>query len=186
MFSIFVLLLLNIRSAVASCAHGTYLHPRAEIELPNFDYGTIRGPLNWHNIAPENELCGIGRAQSPINIDQSILLEAPGLVTMDVPVQDVEFENLGTTVEVIIKGKSVIKCKTFVLKQFHFHTPSEHRIKGQYFPLEVHMVHTAEGKEGESLPELQPFPFSSPHFSPACFPWIGLEWIRGELFCYAS
>jgi carbonic anhydrase len=156
MFSIFVLLLLNIRSALASCAHGTYLHPRAaggqgEIELPNFDYGSIRGPLNWHNIAPENELCGIGRAQSPIDIGQSILLEAPGLVTMDVPVQDAEFENLGTTVEVVLEGKSVIKCRTFVLKQFHFHTPSEHRINGQHFPLEVHMVHTAEGKEVSSL-----------------------------------
>src|SRR5436190_18178761 len=149
MFSIFLFLLLNIRFALSSCSHGTYLQPRAaggegEIKLPNFDYGTIRGPVNWHYIAPENKLCATGRAQSPININQSIPLEDPGLVTMDVPVQTAKFENLGTTVEVVIKGKSVINCKTFELAQFHFHTPSEHRINGKYFPVEVHMVHTAE------------------------------------------
>lgn len=150
MFSVFLLLLFNLRSALSLCSHNTYLHPRAagdegEIKLPNFDYGTTHGPVNWHNIAPENKLCGTGRAQSPINIDQSIHLEAPSLVAMDLPVQHAKFENLGTTVEVIVEGKSVIDSRTFVLKQFHFHTPSEHRINGQHFPVEVHMVHTAEG-----------------------------------------
>jgi carbonic anhydrase len=57
-----------------------------------------------------------------------------------------EFENLGTTVEVIANGTTEFGGKTFNLKQFHFHSPSEHRINEEYFPLEMHMVHEAAGK----------------------------------------
>jgi hypothetical protein len=34
---------------------------------------------------------------------------------------------------------------SFDLKQFHFHTPSEHTVDGDYFPLEMHLVHEATG-----------------------------------------
>ena len=34
---------------------------------------------------------------------------------------------------------------SFDLKQFHFHSPSEHTINGEHFPLEMHMVHQATG-----------------------------------------
>ncbi len=30
---------------------------------------------------------------------------------------------------------------SFQLLQFHFHTPSEHRVDGEEFPLEIHLVH---------------------------------------------
>lgn len=44
------------------------------------------------------------------------------------------------------KGSSTtVDGKVFELKQFHFHTPSEHTIDGEYFPLEMHLVHEAEG-----------------------------------------
>lgn len=29
----------------------------------------------------------------------------------------------------------------YTLLQFHFHTPSEHTVNGEYFPLEMHLVH---------------------------------------------
>ena len=31
--------------------------------------------------------------------------------------------------------------RTFELQQFHFHSPSENRIKGRQFPLKGHLVH---------------------------------------------
>lgn len=31
--------------------------------------------------------------------------------------------------------------KTFEIKQFHFHAPSEHQINGKSFPFEMHLVH---------------------------------------------
>lgn len=151
--TIFILSILSSsQSVLASCARGTTLHRRVEaaggepIELPNFDYGTTRGPLNWHGIAPENSVCATGRNQSPINIDNTIALEAPGFVNMNVPIQNnVAFENLGTNVEVVLSGSTVVGGETFNLQQFHFHTPSEHRINGEQFPIEIHMVHEAPG-----------------------------------------
>jgi carbonic anhydrase len=63
-------------------------------------------------------------------------------------IEKAEFENLGTTVEVIANGSTEFANTTFNLKQFHFHSPSEHRINDEYFPLEMHMVHQSAGKFG--------------------------------------
>ncbi|MFQ9122044.1 MAG: carbonic anhydrase family protein [Haemophilus parainfluenzae] len=56
--------------------------------------------------------------------------------------------------------------KQFYLKQFHFHTPSEHTFKRKHYPLEIHFVHQSEDKslaviavmvnEGEANPALAP------------------------------
>ena len=32
----------------------------------------------------------------------------------------------------------------YTLKQFHTHTPSEHKVAGRHFDMEMHFVHTAE------------------------------------------
>lgn len=61
-------------------------------------------------------------------------------------IEHAKFENLGTTVEVIANGTTEFGNKTFNLKQFHFHSPSEHRINEEHFPLEMHMVHQFTGK----------------------------------------
>jgi carbonic anhydrase len=61
-----------------------------------------------------------------------------------------DFENLGSTVEVIAGGITEFANKHYNLKQFHFHSPSEHRINEEYFPLEMHMVHEAAGTSSSS------------------------------------
>lgn len=43
-------------------------------------------------------------------------------------------------------SKTTVNGKVFELKQFHHHSPSEHTVDGEYFPLEVHFVHEAEGR----------------------------------------
>ncbi|PGH05498.1 hypothetical protein AJ79_06805 [Helicocarpus griseus UAMH5409] len=140
------LVLLNAQSVLSSCAYGTYLHRRAaegEVEVSKFGYGPENGPTNWHALSPENQLCGVGTMQSPINIDETILQKPAGFLSMNLPVQDVKFENLGSTVEVVLKGTTTIGGREFALQQFHFHTPSEHTINGEQFPAEIHMVHAA-------------------------------------------
>jgi carbonic anhydrase len=37
--------------------------------------------------------------------------------------------------------------KKFSLKQFHFHTPSEHTINGMHYPMEMHLVHVSDSGE---------------------------------------
>jgi carbonic anhydrase len=56
-------------------------------------------------------------------------------------------ENLGTTIETVVNGTAKIGDATFNLQQFHLHTPSEHRINQEYFPLEMHLVHEAAGQQ---------------------------------------
>ena len=40
-------------------------------------------------------------------------------------------------------GGLTVDGVTYELKQFHWHTPSEHRIDGEEFPMEMHLVHQA-------------------------------------------
>ena len=51
------------------------------------------------------------------------------------------FENLGSTIEVLANGTTSFEGTDYRLVQFHMHTPSEHHIDGEYYPLEIHMVH---------------------------------------------
>ncbi|KAF8848927.1 carbonic anhydrase [Acephala macrosclerotiorum] len=160
----FLLSVFLIDLTTASCAHGTYLHKRklnykrAEassssnetvktVEVGKFGYIGNIGPTNWASLSPDNIACSTSTQQSPIDVtNTSTTLVAAGEVKITIPdIQEAEFENLGTTVEVVMEGKGgktvIPGGKEFELKQFHFHSPSEHTIEGEYFPLEMHMVH---------------------------------------------
>jgi len=54
-----------------------------------------------------------------------------------------DFLNLGTTIEVMVNGTTSFAGADYRLVQFHMHTPSEHHISDEYYPLELHMVHQA-------------------------------------------
>lgn len=49
---------------------------------------------------------------------------------------------------IIFNVKNKIETKfngyKFILKQYHFHNPSEHKINNKRYPMEVHFVHTYE------------------------------------------
>jgi carbonic anhydrase len=94
---------------------------------------------------PANIACATASVQSPINIDRTVgLAREPPIIRIN-NVREAEFENLGTTVEVVVNGSTLVGGREFTLQQFHFHTPSEHRIGEEYFPAEMHMVHEAAG-----------------------------------------
>ncbi|KAI8937822.1 hypothetical protein NX059_005515 [Plenodomus lindquistii] len=136
-------ILLLASTATATCTHGLSMFKRAEgetVEVNTFGYGPLNGPFNWASLEPENEACKTGTNQSPINIDASITVASEKPV-MNIPAGEVEFENLGTTIEVIVNGTTSFAGSDFQLVQFHMHTPSEHHLNGEYHPLEVHMVH---------------------------------------------
>lgn len=141
---------LTLHLASANCIHGTSLHRREEgpggtVKVSSFGYTGLLGPLNWAGLAPENSACATSTNQSPVNIDNTISLATEAPVIVIPSVKAAEFENLGSTIEVIVNGTTTFAGTEFELRQFHFHTPSEHRIAEEYFPLEVHMVHEAAG-----------------------------------------
>ncbi|OIW33316.1 carbonic anhydrase [Coniochaeta ligniaria NRRL 30616] len=153
--------------ASALCSHGTTLFPRdSPSPVSTFGYDGLSGPLGWYGLNPtRNAACALGRHQSPINIvTDNYPPYSPSLnFTFDDYENGAEIENLGTTLEVFVNGSMTIErpcrapkskpptwndggaCnKQYKLKQFHFHSPSEHHINGQVYPMEVHFVFQAD------------------------------------------
>ena len=143
-------LLLSLATGLteAICHHGTNAFYRRAAEA-TFGYTNLQGPLAWHALSTENELCAKGKTQSPISVtaDNSSPVEGSTL-NFDITnfPDGAELENLGTTLEVAANGTISLNDKTYNLAQFHFHTPSEHRIDDEYYPMEVHFVFQDDGK----------------------------------------
>ncbi|KAF4996379.1 hypothetical protein FGRMN_4539 [Fusarium graminum] len=148
----FLTLAAYVPQVLASCAYGTHLHRRTDvIEAPKFSYSGSNGPANWYSLDPKaNDLCATGHHQSPINMaDGSFELLSSSDLEIEIPdfAHGAEFENLGSTVEVVTEGlggKLTIDDTTYDLKQFHFHLPSEHLDNGTSMAMEMHMVHASK------------------------------------------
>jgi carbonic anhydrase len=136
--------------ALAACNYGTYDYPREpNVPVSSFSYTGLTGPLNWYGLnKTANALCAKGMNQSPINFnasscaaknDSSVVFKV-----VDYP-NGAEFENLGTNVEVVANGSLTVASKNYTLAQFHFHTPSEHRVDQEYASMEAHFVFSAPG-----------------------------------------
>ena len=162
MKSILVLGSIFLGLAQAMCDHrllGRTEHPSAPssdaphgnktVSVGQFSYDDLRGPLNWHGLSTSNKACVVGRRQSPIDItDGNLAAPRPGrelAFRVDAQPHGGELENLGTTLEVPATGSIVRDNVTYSLRQLHFHTPSEHRVFGEYYPMEAHFVFQSAG-----------------------------------------
>jgi carbonic anhydrase len=141
----------SLAVASASCLSGTRLAARAAdgtVAISTFNYTGEGSPLNWYRLnTTTNGACSKGKFQSPIDIVTNSISYAPASsLNFSVPsVPSAKFENLGTNVEVVINGSLVTPNVTYELAQFHFHTPSEHRVNEEYFPMEAHFVYENAG-----------------------------------------
>jgi len=145
-----VAILVHISPVFASCGRGlAFVEPfqsdnHGRVAIPSFSYNVTSGPLTWHNLNTTNFLCGNGTHQSPILLDSTSALAPSGTIKLIIPeASNVEFENLGTNVEVVMNGTLEVANSTWRLAQFHFHTPSEHRVDLKHFDSEMHMVFSA-------------------------------------------
>ena len=132
-------------TAAARCIHRTSFWRRQEeiVQVANFNYTGESGPLNWAALDPANAACRTSRTQSPIVLDHTIPF-AQTAPHVEIPsVAAAQLDNLGSTLEVPVEGTTTFEGVEYALVQFHFHTPSEHRVHEEYFPLEMHLVHEA-------------------------------------------
>ena len=98
-------------------------------------------PEQWSTLNQKYSACN-GLNQSPINIERTVKAELEPLkFSYNTMIHAIE--NKGHTVQVDFAqgGELQLDGETFVLKQFHLHSPSENLIKGKSYPLEIHFVH---------------------------------------------
>jgi len=90
-------------------------------------------------------MCKDGKNQSPIDINYDVTIDTDHLelIEFNYKTEATEVVNNGHAIQVNVEDGSFIEVdnKTFYLKQFHFHSPSENTIDGKHFPLEAHFVH---------------------------------------------
>ena len=110
---------------------------------PHWAYEGEAGPAHWATICSDYSSCS-GHSQSPIDLTGGTLVKGLGeLKTNYADSMSFSAINNGHTVQVNIaeEGKLTIGGRTYGIKQFHFHTTSEHTINGAKYPMEVHLVH---------------------------------------------
>lgn len=120
---------------------GNYAHS-------SWSYSGKTGPDHWGDLKPEYKMCKLGKNQSPIDISNTLKATLTPLnIYYDVKAKS--FLNNGHTLKAEMKNgaKLYIDGKEFKLLQFHFHTPSENTINGEYFPAEAHFVHSTKNGE---------------------------------------
>jgi carbonic anhydrase len=120
----------------------------------DWGYQIDDGPSNWSGLSSKYMLCGEGKHQSPIDIIN--LGQGKGAsFHVNYQTTEVRISHNANMDDVIDNGHTIqldiddgsffnLKGEKYHLKQFHFHTPSEHTINGKHYPMEVHFVHQAE------------------------------------------
>ncbi|KAK6244521.1 hypothetical protein QUC31_010930 [Theobroma cacao] len=114
-----------------------------------FSYSGNNGPAKWGNLDPTFSACSSGKKQSPINIQKNQTVPNRSLKPLDRNYKpaNATLVNNGFNVGLRFEeyaGELSIDGKNYLLKQMHWHLPSEHRIDGQQFAAELHLVHRAE------------------------------------------
>jgi carbonic anhydrase len=111
----------------------------------HWGYDGAEGPTHWADLNPEFALCRSGHHQSPIDIRKPRKADLPPL-QVDYKPSPLHIIDNGHTIMITYAPGSFIRVgeKQYVLKQFHFHRPSEERINGKVYEMSVHFVHADE------------------------------------------
>jgi len=134
-------------------AHGDAAHgdPHAAVgkgaheAVAHWTYEGEEGPEHWAAMGGDNAVCASGKRQSPIDIAGRTPQRA-SKIQLAYHSSTATIQNNGHTVVVAPSdgGGIIVDGTVYNLKQFHFHSPSEHAINGQRTALESHFVHQSE------------------------------------------
>lgn len=114
----------------------------ARADGPEWGYSGAQGPQAWGSLEPDFKTCAIGTQQSPIDLSSPVMAQV-GSLTTDYKPSPMKIINNGHTIQVNYAPGSTLTIRdhSYEVQQFHFHTPSEHKVNGKDFPLEMHVVH---------------------------------------------
>lgn len=122
--------------------------PAAEEPSPThglWSYDGPTGPQAWSRLDPEFAQCNRGLRQSPVDVRDGFRVQLEPIAFDYRPSAFSVIDN-GHTVQVNLAPGNAINVlgRRYELQQFHFHRPSENRLNGQQYDMEVHLVHKDE------------------------------------------
>jgi carbonic anhydrase len=136
-------------------ATAVLLAPAAQAEetadgSAHWGYEGAAGPAHWGELSDAYATCKQGTQQSPVDIHATSTRHLAEL-ELSYAASPARIINNGHTVQAeYAEGSSVsLDGKTYALRQFHFHAPSEHTIDGKPYDMVAHLVH--ESADGELL-----------------------------------
>jgi len=112
----------------------------------HWSYEGAGAPDKWGKLDKNFQACAVGAEQSPVNLAGGLQAQIQPL-NFDWKAEAYKVSNNGHTIQADVSqpGGTTLDGTVYALKQFHFHTPSEHAIDGKRSEMEVHLVH-ADGK----------------------------------------
>ncbi len=110
-------------------------------EKAHWGYSGETGPNDWGDLDPAFEQCKTGQMQSPVDVRRGA--RASNDLRFDygsTPLTGLENHH---TLQVDYSAGSYIQSggRTYELLQLHFHSPSEHTLRGRHADMELHLVH---------------------------------------------
>jgi carbonic anhydrase len=117
-------------------------------EAAPWTYKGATGPAHWGTLKPDYQECKLGKHQAPIDVRGAKMAALPP-IEFSYQAAPLKIINNGHTIQVNVPAGNFITVggKRYELLQYHFHHPSENKLNGRGFPLELHLVHQdADGK----------------------------------------
>jgi carbonic anhydrase len=123
--------------------HAEEVVPKKKKGPVHWGYEGELGPEHWGDLSADFTACKAGGEQSPIDIEPR---KGKSSVDFSYTATGASVVDNGHTLQVNLDPGSSIEIDgtRYDLLQFHVHTPSEHTIAGDRFPMEVHLVHKSE------------------------------------------
>ena len=152
-------------------------------EENRWGYAGDTGPENWGSLSDKYSECSEGREQSPIDIATDEVDSSGDTPRLSFAYRDEAVRTINTGLFVKVKyeedksstaDKSSIAIgeREYRLVEIHPHTPGEHTVDSQGFPMEMHLVHRGAQSQlavvgilfrlGEANPAVQQFIDSVP------------------------
>jgi carbonic anhydrase len=115
-----------------------------EVHASHWSYEGHGDPNHWGSLDPAFAACKAGHHQSPIDIIHPKLADHLPALKFAYQAVPLSIINNGHTIMINYAPGSTLTVgdKTYALKQFHFHHPSEEHINGKGFDMVAHLVHS--------------------------------------------
>jgi len=157
-------------------------------EEVHWSYTGEGAPTHWADLRPDFALCGDGTSQSPVDLGDAVPGDSVSVTrdyrpaTLRIAHQEhiVDVIDNGHTIQITYDEGSTLDLGegiVYELAQYHFHSPSEHTVNGEHYPMEMHFVHQSAD---DRLAVVAAFIAEGAH-NPAFGPiWENLPSVPGE------